>query len=117
MLKTQVQFSPAPVGSSRASVLSNGSKCGEIDVLPPNLRQVDSSTSLGKKEKKTRVPKPPKERKPPWRKVKLPLLEEIQSLAEKMSFDNVGKIYGVSGNAVRKWFVGYTGTVPKFKRA
>lgn len=48
------------------------------------------------------------------RKVKeRPNLEELYSLVEKHSYLEIGRMYGVSDNAIRKWFKSYGAAPPK----
>lgn len=95
-----------------------------LEFICPNCHsQTDtycrSKESLGKEKvkKKQRIPAVPRPKKPRPRKVEWPSLEELRLLSKEMSMTKIGEKYGISDNAVRKWFRKYGSEIPKCKRA
>lgn len=70
--------------------------------LCPNCHS--QTETYGGKNNSARKPKPPLRKDyPERRKVTWPTKQELASLLDYMSYVQVGKMFGVSDNAVRKW--------------
>jgi len=83
--------------------VSNDNRLENLTFLCPNCH-TQTSTFSGRMPKKIKVKKKRKSGPKPWlRKVERPSKKELEELLRKYPMTKVGRMYGVSDNAVRKW--------------
>lgn len=86
--------------------VSNDNRLENLTFLCPNCHS-QTDTFSGKKHGKVKIKKGKKGPKPWLRKVDRPKKEELEELLKKNPFTKVGKMFGVSDNAIRKWIKYY----------
>lgn len=87
----------------------NDNRIENLCFLCPNCHS-QTPTYAGKRFKKPKPPKNPHWRnlpKPHTRKVERPTKDELDNLIQQYPMTTIGKMYGVSDNAVRKWVRSY----------
>lgn len=89
---------------------SLNNKIENLRFLCPNCHS-QTKTFAGRKSKKKRVseidPNWRRKPRPNRRKVEWPTKEELQKLLQESNYSAIGREYGVSDNAVRKWAKSY----------
>lgn len=82
--------------------IPNDNRLDNLCFLCPNCHS-QTDTYAGKRFKKLKLPKNRNAPKPWLRKVERPNKELLDELISKYPMTTIGKMYGVSDNAVRKW--------------